>query len=215
MPVLAVAHSKGGAGKTTSAFNLICELKPAITIDLDIHRGLSIINSLRPEDKKLNIVACESRAELIALIQKHDEAGDLVVVDCGGFDSDLTRAAIAVSDLVISPANDSITERIGLSRFDQTLASLSKEVGFHVQAHLLICKVHPGRKHFPALDELLGQASHLSRLQSVISYRTGRGGHIDGLEVGAGVTESVATRHGAAGKEILALVAEIKELLKI
>lgn len=215
MPVLAVAHSKGGAGKTTSTFNVICELKPDITIDLDIGHGLSIINSLRLGEKRLNIVTCEDRAELLTIIQRHDEAGQLVVVDCGGFDSDLTRAAIAVADLVITPANDSITERIGLSLFDQTLAAVSAEIGFHVQAHLLICKVHPGRKHFPALDDLLTQAKHISRLQSVISYRTGKGGHIDGLEEGRGVTELVATRHGAAGKEILALVEEIKDLLEI
>lgn len=215
MPVLAVAHSKGGAGKTTSTFNIICELKPDITIDIDVGHGLTIINGLRPEDKRLNIIVCAERDELLSIVREYDEAGKLVVIDCGGFDGNLTRAAIAVADLILTPANDSLTERIGLSQFDQTLAAISADIGFHIQAHLLICKVHPSRKHFPALDTLLAQAKHISRMQSVISYRPGKGGHIDGLEEGRGVTELVATRHSAAGKEILALVEEIKNLLEI
>ncbi len=34
MPIYAISHHKGGAGKTTSTVHIVGELKPDITIDL-------------------------------------------------------------------------------------------------------------------------------------------------------------------------------------
>ena len=46
--IVAVAHNKGGVGKTTTVVQLAGELKPEIIIDLDAHQGIAIINGRRP-----------------------------------------------------------------------------------------------------------------------------------------------------------------------
>lgn len=210
MPVIAVAHSKGGCGKTTTCYNLICCMLPSLAIDWDIHGGISVLNSIRSEAGPLHIVNPQNIPEMLKLVQGYDEKGELVIIDCGGFDSDATRAAVAIADLVLVPASDTITERIGLSIFDATLEKVSQSIGRDIQAKLVICKTHPAKKNFPKLDAVLEQTKHVSRLKSVISNRPD---HHECHEYGMGVTERLATRHTAAGKEILALVEEINALL--
>lgn len=123
--IIVVAHNKGGVGKTSIALNLAASLKPSLIIDQDLHQGLAIINQLRY--KQLPVVTCETKSELIDALKKSDSNND-VLVDCGGFDSDLNRIAIAAADLVIVPANGDITEKIGLRRFDEMLIQLSEEM---------------------------------------------------------------------------------------
>jgi len=48
--IVAVAHNKGGVGKTTTVVQLAGELKPEIIIDLDAHQGIAIINGRRPSN---------------------------------------------------------------------------------------------------------------------------------------------------------------------
>ena len=208
MPIVAIAHPKGGAGKTTTAFNVVAELKPDKIIDLDILCALTVINSLRDDDKKLPIVICKSVPELIAEVEA--SGNNLVFIDCGGFDSDLTRTAVAIADIVIVPSNDTLTERIGLSLFDQMLAEISEDMNSHITAHLLLCKTHHAKKNFPKMDEILNSSKHLKRLNSIIPHRTP---HTEGLEIGQGVTETLAGRHSPAGKDIISLVNEIRSML--
>lgn len=211
MAIIAMSHHKGGAGKTTSSMHLVAEMKPDEIIDLDIHRGISVINSLRPNDNKLPVRVLEDKKPLLKWLEELDEQGKFVFVDCGGFDSDLTQSAIAVADLVIVPANDTITERIGLSLFDSTLDKISQTIGIDIQARLILCKTHPNKKRFPKMDDLLIQTKHIQRLNSVLSYRND---FTETLEDGMGITESVYGRGSAAGRELKALVDEIKFILK-
>lgn len=210
MSIIVIAHNKGGVGKTTSAMNLAGELKPALIIDLDVHESLNVINKMRPDDKQLPVVVCKDKKQLLKVMSDADERGLDIFIDCGGFDSDLTQTAISLADLLIVPANDTITERIGLLSFDALLGKLSKKLGKTIEAKLLLCKVHPSRKNFEKIDELLQNTQHLKRLKSVISYRAG---YTESLEYGLGVTESVATRSSPAGKELVALAEEIKALI--
>ncbi len=210
MSIVVIAHNKGGVGKTTSAMNLIGEMKPDLIIDLDVHESLSVINKMRPDDKMLPVIVCKDKKNLLKAMSEADDKGQNIFIDCGGFDSDLTQTAISLADLLIVPANDTITERIGLLSFDSLLAKLSKSLNKQLDARLLLCKVHPSRKNFEKIDELLENTHHLKRLSNVISYRAG---YTESLEYGLGVTESVSTRSSPAGKELTLLANEIKSLL--
>lgn len=210
MSITVIAHNKGGVGKTTCAMNLIGELRPGLIIDLDVHESLNVINRMRPDDKLLPVVVCSDKKQLLKVMTEANDKGLDIFIDCGGFDSDLTQTAISLADLLIVPANDTITERIGLVSFDALLGKLSKSLGKSIEARLLLCKVHPSRKKFEKIDELLENTRHLKRLTNVISYRTG---YTETLEFGLGVTESLATRHSPAGKELSSLAEEIKEIL--
>ncbi|EGT6706602.1 ParA family protein [Escherichia coli] len=135
MPVIANTHPKGGVGKTTSSVNIVGEMK-SDTVDLDTHTGLSIILGLRPEGKEISVKVPKTVDELIEIMTPYKNSDKTLLIDCGGFDSDLTRTAIAFADCVIVPSKDSLTERIGLMHFDGVLDEISSIMGTDITAHL-------------------------------------------------------------------------------
>ncbi|WP_210461801.1 ParA family protein [Pantoea ananatis] len=213
MTVIAAAHNKGGTGKTTSSVHIIGELRPDDVIDIDVHKGISVLNRLRNDDEKWPVSTFTNAKELMTYVQQRDDAGKLVYVDCGGFDSELTRSVVAIANLVIVPANDSPTELIGLASFDQVLADISKKIGFDLVAHVLLCKTPPNKKKFPEMESQLAESRHMKLLDNRLPYRTGRYGFQESLRTGQGITEIKNGRASPAGRELRKVVAEIQELL--
>ncbi|EPR5147742.1 ParA family protein [Vibrio alginolyticus] len=203
--IIAIAHNKGGVGKTTVTLNLAAILKPDVIVDQDTHQSLVIINKLRG-DGQLPIHTCDSRASLIELLKQSDD-GKTVLIDCGGFDSDVNRLAVAAADLVIVPANDDTTELIGLRRFDEVLAEISKEMDSHITAHVLFNRVHPNRRKFNDVEDFLKNASHMSRLDTIIPTRKQ---YPLAVANGLGVVEHKATKYSDAAREMKRLAEEIQ-----
>lgn len=212
MAIYAISISKGGVGKTTSSVHIIDELEPDVVFDLDLHNSLSVINELRPDDKKWPIVTVSDKAELLARLKKVDEEGKTAVIDCGGFDADINRAAVAVADMIIVPANDDVTEQIGLAIYDKVLAEISRQMGRQIQAYVLMCKTQPNQKHFPDMDDTMKKVQHMKLLNGRLSYRKGRHGFTDSLRKGMGVTQIKHGRSSQAGREVIELVKELRTL---
>ena len=105
--IIVVAHQKGGVGKSTIASNLAVDLAKIYDVDvldLDMQKSLSYFNTLRNDSAKLNIKYAKNFKEVAAIINNNQK---LLIIDVGGFDSDLNRAAILGADLVITPVSDS------------------------------------------------------------------------------------------------------------
>ncbi|MDX6917776.1 ParA family protein [Pectobacterium carotovorum] len=209
MSIIANAHPKGGVGKTTTSVNLIGEMDPD-AVDLDTHTGLSIILGLRPDGKAISVKVPKTVEELIEIMTPYKNSDKDLFIDCGGFDSDLTRTAVAFADCVIVPSKDSLTERIGLMHFDGVLDEISSIMETDITAYLYLCKVNPNKKNFPKLEAILPSFKHLKLMNSRISSRAE---FEEVIESGMGITETLHGRSTPGGKEVIALVQEIKQLI--
>lgn len=141
--VIVVAHQKGGVGKSTIASNIAVELSKFYkvrVVDLDLQKSLTYFNNLR---KSANLTPCDiinvsSLNDLKELINNNT---GLLIIDAGGYDSDINRVAISGADILITPVSDSGIELVGLLAFRQILRDIRK-VRPDLQAHVLLNKIH-------------------------------------------------------------------------
>lgn len=141
--VIVVAHQKGGVGKSTIAANLAVELtkkNEVSVIDLDTQRSLTYFNSLRARNgfANLDIKKIESSGELKTAINDNDK---ILLIDVGGFDSDMNRVAILGADVVITPVSDSGIELVGLLSFRNILREIRKHRP-DLQARVVLNRIH-------------------------------------------------------------------------
>lgn len=207
--IIAVAHQKGGVGKTTAALNIAAVIKPDILVDQDLHKGLVILSGIRQGVDAYNVVTCDSKGELIEQLKQRD-TGKTILVDCGGFDSDLNRIAIAAADLVIVPSNGNITERIGLRKFETVLEEVSRTMGKHIIGHVLFCRHNPNKTRFEKVDDFLTHSKHMKRFNALLPARKD---YELASELGRGVTECKRTSGGTAAREVMRLCQEIESML--
>ncbi|MBL4898067.1 MAG: ParA family protein [Colwellia sp.] len=107
MPVIVIASSKGGAGKSTTAVLLGTELAHAganVTfLDCDPNGSLTLWAERAPLPARTTVLSNVGEAEIIKTIRNHDQDGSVVVVDLEGVASRLVSRAISQADLVITP----------------------------------------------------------------------------------------------------------------
>ncbi|MCF6173804.1 MAG: ParA family protein [Campylobacteraceae bacterium] len=210
--VIAIAHQKGGVGKSTIACNLAVELGksyPLSVIDLDYQKSISIFNEHRKEARlqPLNILLAHDKKELMELI---DNADGIILIDSGGFDSDLNRIAMLGADMIITPLSHNLIEIYGLEAFKKILIEL-KEVKKDIRANILLNNINP--QAIKAIDELKSyikaneQFFHM--LQTVLRRRVD---FSKSFEIGKSVIEMDSS--SKASLELKELIEEIKKILK-
>lgn len=141
--IIVIAHQKGGVGKSTIASNLAAEIAKQYTvsaIDLDLQKSLTYFNNVRRQAnlKALNIINVTSAKELMHEINNNK---DILIIDVGGYDSDINRLAIIGADILITPVSDSDIELVGLFAFRNILRDLRKQ-NSNLTAKILFNKIH-------------------------------------------------------------------------
>ena len=204
--VLVFAHTKGGVGKSTGAYNVATALAKkghsVQILDLDYQKTLFWVEELRKNDpieplEAIGVRTISSVAELEGALSL--ATSDYVVVDVGGFDSALNRAAISAADIVVCPIRDNIQEVLGFSAFAAVLSSIGTPA-----VHLLINGAHPRSNGF---DELV-EATWLS---TRLCFRAA---FARAMARGRGVVEYDTAYYAKAAAEVEALADELLELLE-
>lgn len=173
MTVIAIAHQKGGVGKSTVAINLAIELNADRIIDTDRQTSITKLQAFRadyPKARKLTIITTPSEDELMSIFD-NDSDDQLTVVDTGGFDSQLNRLIVAYADLIVTPVNDSQLELAGLIDFSELVAEISEAAGREIKPYVLLNKMHHSKRDFSELSEFVEETPSLELFDSVIRDR--------------------------------------------
>lgn len=172
--VIVLAHQKGGVGKSTIAANLASELSKdhkVKVIDLDLQKSLSYFNNLRGEAglQILDMITIESAKKLVEIINNNT---DLLIIDAGGYDSDIIRVAILGADILVTPVSDSGIEIGGLLMFRDIIKKINEERP-DLKASILLNKIHTraGESSLNEVVEFIDKTPEFQRMDSVLRDR--------------------------------------------
>ena len=204
--IITVAHQKGGVGKSTIATNLAVEMNLPI-IDLDSQHSCYLFSLLRQEEqeKSLQVFTPETVDEIKDILES--SVRDKVVIDSGGYDNDLNRFALLISDVVITPVSPSQIEVFGLLKFAEIIEE-AKKYNPSLMVHVLINNADPrcsseNRK----LRQFIEESGDFELLKTKLHRRADyRRAYSEGLSV------CEYNPEGKACEEIKALIEEINAL---
>jgi chromosome partitioning protein len=164
--ILTIGHTKGGVGKSTLAWHLAHSFhdKKVAIIDLDFQQTLHYINLMG--DSRLNLIQPKNSDELIDFLTMTASRYDFVLIDVGGFDSDINRTALSYSDKILIPVSDSITEVLGFMTFKEILKEISTSADFYI----VLNNIHPLTKNFETIKEAIAD-TNIILLDTVIRSR--------------------------------------------
>jgi len=205
--IIVVAHTKGGVGKSLISWHLAIELgTKAKLIDLDFQKTLVFTNSIREQSnlKPLKIDSVNSQEELIESLE--DTEAEYIIVDVGGFDSDLNRMAIYAADIVLVPASEKVTELAGLSKFETIIVNIEEQTNEKINCYVIENNINPNIKQLPLLEDFINKSKVFKKIDARLSSRAD---YYKTLEEGIGVSN---LKKSKAKDEIKKLVTKIKDL---
>lgn len=161
MFVISFAHQKGGVGKSTLCVNcagyLVSKKYKVRIADLDVQETATNLNALREYNKikAFDIETATTNEEFIKLCQKAEDDGiDFLLTDCGGFDADINRVAISISDVIITPASTRPVEIFGLGKFIKILDEISQDSQKEICANVVLNNINPRLKDVQIIEDL-------------------------------------------------------------
>jgi chromosome partitioning protein len=260
--VIVLGNEKGGSGKSTAAMHVIVALlregysvgaidldarQATLTRYLEARAGFAAAKGValplpearavhRSEADRRADAEAEEEAALAAALGSLSAANDVVVIDCPGADTFLSRLGHARADTLITPINDSFVDFSMLARVDpddHAVVSPSVYSEMVWEARKARFKRDRGRLDWIVMRNRLGSAearnkkdvgATLEVLARRIGFRTVRGFgervifrelYLQGLtlmdvkEAGVGVSFSMS--HVAARQEVRSLVSAIRK----
>lgn len=163
--IITVAHTKGGVGKSTLAWNLAHSLKATgktvKIVDLDFQQTLYFINALN-ENSQIEVLQPETIAELLDIFKNNK---GYLIVDVGGFDSDINRAAMEKANKIVIPVSSSVTEVIGFQTFKDILKDIDA-----VSINVVLNNIHPLQKDFKDIEDVI-QNENMKLLKTIVRSR--------------------------------------------
>jgi chromosome partitioning protein len=211
--ILLYSHQKGGVGKSTLAINH-AYFKGCSIIDLDSQNSSMLFNQLRKMNdmKSIECFTADTVDEFKELVKNYkSNKENMIIIDSGGYDSEINRLALISADIIITPVGASQIELFGLQKFRNILNDASDATGTNVKTHVLINNVDSrSKKKISELREYIEKnEKYFNLLESVIHTRVDfKNAYGDGLTVKELDRESKATQ------EIKSLTKEIDNIIK-
>ena len=207
------SHQKGGVGKSTLAINHAYS-KGCSIIDLDSQNSSMLFNQLRKMQNRENLDCYTSNTinefnEMIKPFKANKE--NMIIIDSGGYDSEINRLALISADIIITPVGASQIELFGLQKFRGILNEASEATGTNVKTHVLINNVDSrSKKKINELQEYISKnKNYFNLLDSIIHSR------VDFKNAyGDGLTVEELDKDSKASQEIDSLVKEIDKIIK-
>ena len=181
-------------------------------LDLDSQNSAILFNQLRMSEN-LPTIKCvkESDIDFSNFIDGYSGNRDnLLIIDSGGYDSDINRAALIKADIIITPVGISQIEIFGLQKFRKILKEASEALGKKIKTNVLLNNVDSRSKNkLKDLREYIKENNkYFNLLDSVIHTRADfKNSYGDGLTV------KEFNKKGTAAQEIKQLTKEILNLV--
>lgn len=215
--VVLFGHQKGGVGKSTIAINFAYQMqkkyKDLALLDLDSQNSAILFNQLR-EQEKLPTVKCvtENVIDFDEFIGRYyKNKNNLLVIDSGGYDSNINRAALIKADLIITPVGISQIEIFGLQKFRKILKEASEVLDTKIKTNVLLNNVDSRSKNkLSDLREYIKDKNdYFNLLETTVHTRADYKN-----SYGDGLTVKEYNKKGIAQNEIKQLAKEIYKLIK-
>lgn len=147
MPVITIANTKGGAGKTTAAVLIATELAQMglnVTVfDSDPQHWFSQwFETARPRGA-ITLVNHVTASALEGHMRMMDRAGEYYIIDLAGERNQLTATALAFSDLVLIPVQGAGMDAKGATKILDILGRIRTETGIDIAHSVLLSRVNP------------------------------------------------------------------------
>ena len=208
--IIDVAHTKGGVGKSTIATNLAVEMH-ADLLDLDTQNSSIGFSRLGPQ-REIKFIRGQDlkQSDLKFLDVYKESARKNLIIDSGGYDSDIVRLLLINSDLIVTPVAVSQVELMGLQNFDKVIHA-ARQVTDNINAYVLFNRVTRFQQNDLALfkNYIMNDITDYKILNTQIGDRKA---YKDAFASGLSVCE--LDKKSKAADEINNLVSEITELLK-
>lgn len=208
--IIDVAHTKGGVGKSTIATNLAVEM-PADLLDLDTQNSSIGFCKLGPHRPNTIFYVGQKLAQndLPFFLEGYKGAQNRhLVIDSGGYDSEIVRLLLVNSDIIVTPVAASQVELMGLQNFDRVISAANKVSP--IRAYVLFNRVN----HFQRKDlELFRQyvCENIADYKILQTQIGDRRAYKDAFAAGRSVCE--LDSKSKASSEIRSLVSELTGLL--
>ena len=166
--IITVAHTKGGVGKSTLAWNLAHSLlgrsEKVTIIDLDFQQTLFFINAIAEmnEQQTIEILQPSSGSELLEIFANNH---GYMICDIGGFDNDINRLALSRADKILVPVSASVTEVIGFKTFEAILEDINA-----TSINIVLNNVHPLQKDFTEIENAV-KVNGVKLLKTIVRSR--------------------------------------------
>ena len=215
--IVLFAHQKGGVGKSTVAINLAYGIRKKFEdtaiLDLDSQHSAVLFNRLR-EKMKLPTIRCYTQKDTDLkelLLHYKSDKNNLLVIDSGGYDSDINRIALLKADMIVTPVGISQIEIFGLQKFAKVLKEASEALGRTVKTNVLLNNIDSRSKSkLQDLQKYIEKKSDCFDLLKTTLYT--RADYRNSY--GEGLTLKEYNKKGKAVVEFKELTKEIYKLLK-